>query len=505
MLGGLGFGAYSAANLFMDAFVQRQWQKGKAQWVSINWDGWALDEERQSRASGEEGSSRLAMTPEEGIACFERILSMAIGPQVVVSTGDLAARIDKWIKLESVREVGQKGALESSVLYARPNLPTSYVAPCNEIEEVLATIWQGLLGISSIGVRDNFFELGGHSLIAIQMVSRLNQAFQIVLPIISVFESPTIEGLAEHIRAINVDSCGDLTSSDKAICIRKGGPESPLFLAHEGTSNIFYARTLSQYLDPDIPVYGLPDQFADEPQLKTVEALAMRMFRMIRTSRPRGPYRIAGWSFGGLIAYEIAVQLIGAGEEVEFLGLLDTNHPSVKLKAEYDLAAFDDKKMLLRTIEPRDHGFLESHRAEEQRLAFTELRSKSAVMEFDSLLAEAQRMSLLPEHWMEFTATQVRRILSRYHVFGLATFRYSPQRIPIPIHLFVAEENRAAGPFLGWSECLPEGQICVIPTAGTHHSMMSQPHVKAVGQALSTAIRNVSKEVNKRQEFEAVG
>jgi thioesterase domain-containing protein len=232
--------------------------------------------------------------------------------------------------------------------------------------------------------------------------------------------------------------------------------------------------------------------------LQTVEALAMRMVRMIRAIRPRGPYRIAGWSFGGLLAYEIAARLIGASEEVEFLGLLDTIYPSQNWKAEFDLTSFDDKNMLLRAIEPLGYGFFESGTAEEQRLAFTELTSKSAMMEFDVLLAEAQRMSLLPQRWMDFTPTQVRHILYRYHVFGLAILKYSGRCIPIPVHLFLAEENSAAEPFLGWSECLPESQIRATPTPGTHHTMMMQPHIEALGQVLTTAIRNASNEVNDR-------
>jgi thioesterase domain-containing protein len=218
---------------------------------------------------------------------------------------------------------------------------------------------------------------------------------------------------------------------------------------------------------------------------------------MIHKIRPRGPYRIAGWSFGGLIAYEIAVQFIGAGEEVEFLGVLDTNYPSLNWKAEAD-PTFDDKKMLLRGIEPRDHGFMKPGRAEEQRLEFTELTSKSAVLEFDSLLAEAHRTSLLPRQWIGLTAMQVRQILFRFHLFELATLRYSAQYIPIPVHLFLAEENCSTEPFLGWSECLPEGQIRVIPTPGTHQTMMTQPYIEALGQVLSTAICNVSNEMSIR-------
>src|SRR5262249_2844728 len=134
---------------------------------------------------------------------------------------------------------------------------------------------------------------------------------------------------------------------------------------------------------------------------------------------------------------------------------------------------------------------------EEQRLAFTELISKSAAMEFDSLLADARRLSLLPRHWTDLTATQVWQILFRSHLFNLATSRYFTQCIPIPVHLFLAEENRAAEPFLGWSECLPEGQIRAIPTPGTHYNMMTRPYIEGLGQLLSTAICNASKDVNK--------
>jgi NAD(P)-dependent dehydrogenase (short-subunit alcohol dehydrogenase family)/acyl carrier protein len=223
VLGGIGYGAYSAANLFMDAVVQRQLRKSKAQWLSINWDGWERGEGKQSRSSVEEESGRLVLTSQEGVACFEQILSLAVGPQVVVSTGELEARIEKWIKLETLRERGKGDALESAAQEARPNLATSYVAPRNDIEEAIARIWQGLLGVGSIGAEDDFFELGGHSLIAIQMISRLNNTFQIALPITSVFERPTIEGLAEQIRAIRWARQGAETPSRAAVQEREVG------------------------------------------------------------------------------------------------------------------------------------------------------------------------------------------------------------------------------------------------------------------------------------------
>ncbi len=359
-----------------------------------------------------------------------------------------------------------------------------YEAPVGEVEETLAALWEELLKLERVGRHDNFFELGGHSLLILRVVNLLAQTGLIIL-VTDLFEYPTPKLLAERIK-----SCGDHSSSDEVICIRKGGPESPLFLVHECTGYIFYARTLSQYLDPDIPVYGLPPQSTDEPQLRTVEALARRMVRMIRTARPKGPYRIAGYSFGGLLAYEIALQLIGAGEEVEFVGMLDTSHPSLKRIAELDQVTIDDREEML--MEQLDIGYLEPGMGEEQGLAFTELISKSATIEFDSLLADVRRMSLLPLHLIDSTDTQLRQVFIRSYIFRLAASMYSAQRIPIPVYLFLAEASHDSAPFLGWSGCIMEGQIRVIHTAGTHGSMMMQPHVKPIGQALSTIIRNLS-------------
>jgi nonribosomal peptide synthetase DhbF len=124
---------------------------------------------------------------------------------------EYVGRSDEQVKIRGfrieLREI-EGGVLEGSVLQAKPDLPTSHVEPRNEIEEAIAGIWQELLGVGSIGVQDNFFELGGYSLTAIQVILRLNETFQVVLPITSIFESPTIAGLAEHIRAISWSTQG---------------------------------------------------------------------------------------------------------------------------------------------------------------------------------------------------------------------------------------------------------------------------------------------------------
>ena len=169
-------------------------------------------------------------------------------------------------------------------------------------------------------------------------------------------------------------------------------------------------------------------------------------------------------------------------------------------------AVRDDRKLLLLLLFAMRElvlQFLEPGVGEAHRLAFTELTSKSEAMEFDGLLAEARRMSLLPPTWIDLAPAQVRDLLVRPQLFHLAALSYSAPCLPIPVCLFMADENRDDTPLRGWSECLPEGWIRVIPTAGTHYSMMRRPLIKALGQALSTAIRNSSREINKGPELGA--
>jgi thioesterase domain-containing protein len=369
-----------------------------------------------------------------------------------------------------------------------------YEAPVGAVEEKIASIWAEVLKVQRVGRHDNFFELGGHSLLIQRAVNLLAQK-NIKILLADLFECPTPKLLADRIA-----SSAGRTSSDRPICIRKGGLEPPLFLAHEGLGGFAYAQALVQYLDTDIPVYALSPQAADEPPLRTVGALATRMVRMLRTVQPKGPFRVAGWSFGGLLAYEIARQLMDAGEEVEFVGLIDTNHPSRNQSSKIFGDTFEDKKMLLLAIESFAVALSEPA-AENHKLALIEMTSQSAAMEFPDLLKAAQDMSLLPSDWMDFTSTQVRQILARSHLFNLAYLSYSARCIAIPVYLFLAKENRETAPFRGWSECLPEDQIRAVYTGGTHFSMMQPPHVKLLGRTISTAIRNSSKEMNGRESL----
>jgi acyl transferase domain-containing protein/acyl carrier protein len=206
VLGGLGYFAYSAANLFMDAFAQQQQQTNPTPWITINWDSWQFQE--LSDLSNPNNQD-LGISPKQGMEVFQLILEQNSLNQVVVSTGNLHQRLNQWIyenrleQLDCKQPAMQEKANSALSVHSRPNLSNSYVAPQNEIEQRLANIWQDFLGISEIGIYDNFFELGGDSLLITRIISRLREVFQLELSHRDLFENPTLAGLGQIIESAN--------------------------------------------------------------------------------------------------------------------------------------------------------------------------------------------------------------------------------------------------------------------------------------------------------------
>jgi phthiocerol/phenolphthiocerol synthesis type-I polyketide synthase E len=194
LLGGLGFVAYAGANAYMDSFATARAREGK-HWMSINWDGWDF--------SSKPREGRLALSREEGLGVFRRLISLpieAFPAQVAVSTGDLNTRIDQWVRLTSVRaDTAAKPTAPAGNLHERPALVSDYEAPSDDLERFVAEIWQALLGIRRIGRHDNFFELGGDSLLAVRAASRLRDTYRVEISVHALFEAPTVAGLAAEI------------------------------------------------------------------------------------------------------------------------------------------------------------------------------------------------------------------------------------------------------------------------------------------------------------------
>jgi amino acid adenylation domain-containing protein len=156
--------------------------------------------ERNGHAGATDAAAQpepFGLRPREAAESFERIISSANVPQVVVSTRDIAA-LDRHYR--GLKAAGALKALDAERLersaHPRPDLATAYAPPRNETEQTLVNIWQSVLGIDGVGIDDDFFELGGDSLVALQLMGRLHEAFDREPPLPRFFESPTVAGLA---------------------------------------------------------------------------------------------------------------------------------------------------------------------------------------------------------------------------------------------------------------------------------------------------------------------
>ena len=199
VLGGIGYTGYTAANLFMDAFAHRHNQSHAIPWITVNWDAWQLGGGNGENLGQGSDLAALSIKPKEGWIALQHILSLDLDTQLVVSTWDLEARLDKWIKLQSLREQEQTKKDDVFSFSPRPSLSSDYVVAGNPTEQTIAAIWQELLGVEKVGIHDNFFELGGHSLLATRIIARLRQVFPVEFSAATLFERPTVHSLSKMI------------------------------------------------------------------------------------------------------------------------------------------------------------------------------------------------------------------------------------------------------------------------------------------------------------------
>ncbi|WP_394831236.1 non-ribosomal peptide synthase/polyketide synthase [Pendulispora rubella] len=226
------------------------------------------------------------------------------------------------LPLTSNGKVDRKALPAPDTAHAYQQAP--YEAPRTATEHLLAETWQRVLRAQRVGIHDDFFERGGDSILAIQAVSRAHQA-GVPLTLKLLFEYPTIAKLTAA-----ADSGARATGASPLLPFRTHGSKPPLFCVHPLGGSALVYRALAEHLGDDQPVYGLhaPAVDSDEAPAESLEALARRYVEAIRTVAPKGPYHLAGWSFGGLVAFEMAQQLRRAGDEVGAVCLLDATTPS---------------------------------------------------------------------------------------------------------------------------------------------------------------------------------
>jgi amino acid adenylation domain-containing protein len=364
------------------------------------------------------------------------------------------------------------GKLDTSALLAATALPIASEAPVTPrdlVEIRLAQIWRELLPAPVFGVDTDFFQAGGSSFSAIRLLARIEHVFGVRLPLAKLFQGPSIEALGCLIRQ---DSCRPL---DRCIVpLQPAGTKSPFFCVHPvgGTAACYAA--LARALGTDRPFFGLQHPgLADDQIPATIEELAtLYTDEMIRV-QSSGSYRIGGWSFGGVVAYEVAQQMALRGYEVERLILFDTAAPgTIPGMPGGRPPEMDDADLLMVLLG-------------ELPLSIARLRELDTPGQMAYVLEVARSERVVPP---DFTVDQAMQLFAIAKANTRALRRYIPQPYGGTVTLFVAAgQPDPRGPERGWTALLT-GPFEIRTVPGRHDDMINPPHTQPLARELQACL-----------------
>ncbi|MFI1336267.1 amino acid adenylation domain-containing protein [Streptomyces sp. NPDC020845] len=343
------------------------------------------------------------------------------------------------------------------------------VSPHDDTERALTELAEELLGVSPLGVTDDFFALGGHSILAAQLMARVETAFGRRPSLAAFLREPTVEQLAGSLRA---DRPPD-PAPDGVVQLRAGtGDQPPLFLFAPLGGGVLCYRDLVRHLPPGPAVFGLRAPGLDEgtsPE-NDLARLAARQAAVVRRVWPTGPYRLAGWSFGGVVAFGVACELVREGLRVEPPVLIDS----------YPVA------------EPATAG----HRAAEFVATFARERGLSApptprrsagTQDNDPLGWIISRLREIGVPPREIDDEEVARYWGVFDAAARAAERHRPTRFPGPLLLLRPRRpgRPQAGPAGGWG-ALADGGVEVRRVPGDHFTVLGAEAAAELSRILTS-------------------
>ncbi len=392
----------------------------------------------------EEGLSSV-----DGIKALDQVLNSNMPPNVIVMRGAL----------------GKRPTESTAGSTAKRKTTTD-----NSVEAVLAEWWEELLGVEKVALDDDFFDLGGHSLVAVRLFSKIKKTYQADLGLSTLFEARTIRKLAPLIQQAGNSSTRKENTASAVVAIREQGSRLPLFVISGLGGEVIGFDTLARSLGSDQPVFALQPQGLDgrKPFLTRVEDMAAYYLREIRKVQPHGPYCMAGYSFGGYIAFEIAQQLHATGESVALLGFLDT------IEWQY----------LQRVGRPED--FRERWT---QRLS----RLKDDRWNYVRQTVELNTTKMLYRFFHKFGHTVPQRFSTLEDINRFAMSLYRPAVYPGRLTIFRSLSREGAfenDELLGWGG-LVTGGIEVQDVTGRHIEMLKEPNVRLLATKLRECLDRV--------------
>jgi amino acid adenylation domain-containing protein len=332
-----------------------------------------------------------------------------------------------------------------------------FVAARDEDEAAMAKLWEQVLGRKPVGVRDNFFELGGHSLLAIRLTRQIEKRFGKKLTITALLQAPTVEKLVRLVKDEN-------SPWSPLVPLQAAGSKPIFFFVHGLGGTVMRFHQLAKHMVPDQPFFCFQAQGMDGklPCLNQVEQMAEFYLESMLAAQPRGPYFLGGYSFGGLVALEMARRLRETGAEIALLALVDTYLPG-----------------------PRE--------------------SQSLIGRFLSL-SIAQKWTYLKKRVVRYKRGIKRKIVALYlppaikavrEACATAEHQYRPKSYDGSIVIFRASEKALRGlddPRGGWEKYVA-GTVEVHEVDGDHGNILNEPQVKLLAARMRARLERAQSEV----------
>ncbi|HEY0792236.1 MAG TPA: thioesterase domain-containing protein, partial [Chthoniobacterales bacterium] len=352
------------------------------------------------------------------------------------------------------------------------------VPPRTALETRLAAIWEKVLQVEPVGVTANFFELGGSSLAAVRVFAEIKKDLGKNLPMATLFTRPTVEELASLLKEEAPEQ--EWTT---IVPIQLQGTRPPFFGVHAGLGNVLFYRELAHLLGHEQPFYGIQAQGLDgKPIVRTsVETIAEYYWQEMRKVQPTGPYLLGGYSFGGVVAYEMARLIRAAGEEVALLALFDTGNPArpprLRSYAERLRNAFQDREAL----------------SPYRIMHFLAGRTRGRLG--DRLLRWSELYRNLAAKWRKggdnkaVAEEQVNLAVITTHERAALAYRPLPYDGKLTLlRAATQEEGYITEPDLGWGP-LVHGGMEVHEVPGTHWDLFSAENVRSLAEVLLACMR----------------
>ncbi len=431
---------------------------------------------------------------QSGVRTLTAALAAASLPStLIVSSMQLSALI------RQAESISRAAAAPIDTRFSRPQLDSDFEAPRDELETQLAELWGKLLGVEGVGIRDSFFDLGGHSLIAVRLFNEISNKFNVDLPMSVLMQSPTIAALCDLLRAESPELAGASSSAASASSTSKRpkgsapkyqylvpmhsgqvGDRTPLFIVAGMFGNVLNLSHLAHLLGEERPFYALQARglYGDLEPHETFEEMARDYIAEIQMVQPQGPFLLGGFSGGGIVAYEIARQLLEQNQQIDNVILLDTPLPAV---AHFSVA--DKASMLWQGFQRSGLNFMLEkmrNRVDWERQQYLRRRENQHIENGGRAQFQSRRIG---------------------DAFMRAVLHYRIQPVPANVSLFrprldvrfrlsagrlVDAERNLLYPDNGWTPFVQGLSVTEVP--GDHDSMVLEPNVRVLAAGLRRRI-----------------